>query len=65
MNDEVQWAFCRELMQVLRRDDGFTGSIVLHCSQGRVVKYQTQRTHRPMYGDSVDLTEDAPREPDT
>lgn len=37
--------FWRELQDVL--DEGFTGQLVLHCSEGQVVKYERNETLRP------------------
>ena len=41
---------------------GFAGNVVLHCSDGRVVKYEVKETRRPTEGAEVDLSEHLDKE---
>jgi len=40
--------FYLELDELL--DDGFSGQVVLHCSEGQIVKYDIKQTKRPKNG---------------
>lgn len=51
-------AFWRELQAIL--DRGFTGQLVLHCSQGTVVKYEKHETLRPAVVSTVDQVKPKP-----
>ena len=42
---------------VVSLPDGFAGRVLLHCSDGRVVKFETNETQRPTEGIWVDLIE--------
>ena len=40
----------------------FAGNVVLHCSDGQVVKYQVNETRRPTAGVDVDLLEEVDKQ---